>query len=212
MRQQASLGLDRTQRALFSRSGEWFRVIRGTETARVQGVRSSEKEPSRHYIYLRPTEDVKADDVLVSEPSAERFVVTEVRTQVLKGKVRCLHAFYQTPFEIEQEKKAVASQGGTFNIGTAHGSIIGNQQTATIHNTFDFAALDGEIDKRGGADTAELKAMIAEIKDILAKSEQVPRGVFTRFSDVMERHAWLAEPVAHIVLLWTLGRFKVPLG
>lgn len=212
MRQGLGINVERQLENIFSAAGEWFQVVRAGHPARLQGARNREKATSRHFIQFRPKETVQAEDILVSEVSGESFTVTQVERIVELGQFCGLKAFYKTQHEIEQEKKALAAQGPTFNIGTAHGSIIGTQQTATIHNKFDFAALDAQIDRQGGEDTAELKAMIAEIRDTLTQNEHVPSGVLARFSAVIERHAWIAEPVSHILLLWGLGQLKVPLA
>ena len=212
MKEDMGIELKDMLETIFEHAGEWFQVIRATEHFRVEGVRQHEKVTRRSYIELRPTEIIQVDDVLVSDLTGEKFSVTEVGRDVTMGQFYALKAFYKTQFETDQEKKVTASNSPVFNIGTAHGSIIGNQQTATIHNKFDFAALDAQIDKQGGTDAAELKAMIGEIRDTLTKNEHVPGGVLSRFSAVMERHAWIAEPVSHILLLWSLGRLGVPLA
>jgi hypothetical protein len=212
MKPGAGFGPEARLKVAHSTNGESFNVNPEIQTYQVTGSREKEKGSLRNYILLSPEEMVKAQDVLVSVASGEKFTIIEVRPQVHAGRVYALQAFYKTPFEVEQEKNSIASQGITFNIGTAHNSIIGNQQTATIHNAYDFVALDAKIDERGGEDAAGLKAMISEIREMLAENEHVPGGVLARFSAMIERNAWIAEPVSHILLLWGLGRLKVPLA
>ncbi len=108
-------------------------------------------------------------------------------------------------FEHQTSVAPPISAGPTFNMGNVYGSVVGTQETATIESpTFDFRVVELEIEERGGADAEDLKRMLAEIRQTLQQEEQLPRGVFARFSALMERNSWIAGSIAQAALQYVI--------
>ncbi len=97
------------------------------------------------------------------------------------------------------------SAGPTFNMENVYGSIVGTQETATVDNpTFDFRVVELEIEQRGGADVDELKRMVSEISETLQRQDQLPQGVFARYSALMELNSWIAGSITQAVLQYIM--------
>jgi len=94
------------------------------------------------------------------------------------------------------------------NIGTAYGSNVGTQGNASITNTFNFEALDREIEEKGKEDKEELRQMIAEIKELFEDSEKVKKGSLSKFSEMMQKHSWITGAVAKLGLDFLIGSHK----
>jgi hypothetical protein len=95
-----------------------------------------------------------------------------------------------------------------FNIGSVYGSNIATQGNATITNTFNFSALDQEIEERGGSDKEELRKMIYEIKELFEDSEKVKKGSLSKFSEIMQKHSWITGGISKMGLDFLIGNLK----
>ena len=91
----------------------------------------------------------------------------------------------------------------TFNVGNAYGSIFGTQQHAQIlQPNFEFNTLEEEIEERGGEDTEALKNMLREIRTTLEQQESLGRRSLEGWSELINRHSWIAGPIAQLLLLY----------
>lgn len=96
-----------------------------------------------------------------------------------------------------------ASTSVTFNVGNAYGSIFGTQQHAQIlQPNFEFNTLEKEIEERGGEDTEALKEMVREIRNTLEQQESLGRSRLAGWSELINRHSWIAGPIAQLLLLY----------
>ncbi|WP_067622868.1 hypothetical protein [Alicyclobacillus acidiphilus] len=169
-------------------AGERFAVIRNDElVGTVQGIRNSEDSPKRNYIGLYPNADVQDGDILRSEVSQELLFVEEASPEVVAGQLFQRKAFYLT--ERERKSESVKhSSSTTFNIHNSPGSIIGNQQTATLNYSTSVQDLMALIDQHETPDEEELRQLVEQIKAIMEGSEQAKGGILSRFSEVMQKN------------------------
>jgi hypothetical protein len=94
-----------------------------------------------------------------------------------------------------------ADRGPTFQFyGNVQGSVIGTHNTAERTNLFDFRSIEVEIEERGGEDTEELKAALAEVRNLVEAGESLDRGALSKFSGVMEKHSWFTGSVMQALL------------
>lgn len=185
-------------------AGEEFTVIRGgTEVKDLVGVRNSEQESHREYVGFFPNEDVQDGDVLRSKVSQELLHVVEAKPDVVAGRLFQRKAYYLTEKEIRRQSQS--QQPSTiYNIGNATGSMIGNQQVATLNLSQGPQALRQLIGESDSTDKEELYQLVEQLVAVLEGTQQVKRGVLGRFSEVVQRNAWITGPLATLALNWLL--------
>jgi hypothetical protein len=104
---------------------------------------------------------------------------------------------------VEGNSQQSAPTSVTFNVGNAYGSIFGTQQHAQIlQPNFEFKTLEEEIEERGGEDTEALKNMVREIRTTLEQQESLGRRRLEGWSELINRHSWIAGPIAQLLLLY----------
>lgn len=79
--------------------------------------------------------------------------------------------------------------------GNISGSIVGARDNAQLVNNFDFAAMQREIDEKGGVDHRELTQLRQEIEEMLSNSTQVDRGTLGRFARLIQRNSWITSHI-----------------
>jgi hypothetical protein len=186
--------------------GQSFAVERDGEHRTLQGRRENAKREIRSL----HDADVEDGDVLTCPASGETFHVVGVERRVVGDQVTHVTVTYETP--AQRTRRVMAEQrrdAPTFTITEAHNSIIGTQQHAHLAVTFDQRALDTEIDRHGGVDAAALKAMVAEIREMLDDQAKISKGSLVQYSELLERHSWIAGAVAQAVLGWATGSLKL---
>jgi hypothetical protein len=191
--------------------GEDFRLEREDELYVVEGI----KTRSTKEIKFRPGTDVRAGDWL-RDASGRRFYVYD--TDVQRGFERqpfALVASYQTEQEHEasQAQQPAPATNINFHVQNAYNSIFGTQQNAEMNNvTFDSGTVEAELDRaeeeierRGGRDEAELKELIAKVREAHERGEPLDRGRFAKYLGVIQRNGWIAGPVAGTLLSTVIG-------
>ena len=168
------------------------------------GLINTEQTTKRAYIGFMPGTDIEVGDILIN-PVGESVYVIETKTTFFMKKPHELKAYYQTELErhcVDQEPTSV------FHIQNAYGSIIGNNNQATVN----YNSAVSELKQAVAADSSEDKEQLEKIVSLLEMvvNNQVPpsKGLFSRFSAVMERHSWLSNAVAGAILSWLTS--KVP--
>ncbi len=96
----------------------------------------------------------------------------------------------------------LASVSNVFNFSGSniHGSVIGTHNTAELTNSFDFQAIEQQIEREGGEDKEELKRALAQVERLLERGEYLDRGALAQFSGAMERHSWFTGSVMQALL------------
>lgn len=162
------------------------------------GIKTREESSGRRFIGFIPGTDVKAGDTLLG-PSGETYYVIETDIQYARNKVIQVKAFIQN----EQERNSTNQpSAAVFNIQNAYGSVIGTNNQATIN----YNSAVSELKERVASDTSEDKEQLEKIVSLLEMvvNDQVPpsKGLFSKFSEVMERHSWISGSVAGAILSW----------
>ena len=98
---------------------------------------------------------------------------------------------------IEEDKKKSQNMGLTIGSIVAHGSnfVFGDVIDSTLSIDESITEIEKRIDAEGGEDAAELKALLAEVQELLEtmkKTGFVPKnnGLFTRLSNHLAKHGW----------------------
>ncbi len=182
--------------------GEVFAVERGDEMFRAKGIRTHDKRE----ILFEPSTDVRPGDWLEAD-SGHRFYVRDTDVQVADQQPFARRVSYQTAIEHQTAQESVQPQATTFNIfGPSYGSVIGNPQHAQIlQPTFTFGDLERSIDRFGGEDTEDLKAMVQELRITLESQDSLSRGKLLEYSDLLNRHGWITGPIAQLLLVYAIS-------
>lgn len=180
-------------------NAEVFTIVRGEITQKAEGVREVDR---REYIAFHPETDVRPGDYLRGTASGDELWVVDVESEMLEGRVVQTKAYYETAAECEER---LATQSPTLRIANAPTSIIFRQHSAAVTTTWDLRALEKQLEHRGGADSEDLKAFCAALRELLEHRKRIDRGALARFSALMERHSWLATPVAQALLEWAVS-------
>lgn len=180
-------------------SGHMFQVERNGEiVATLKGLDNHDSVTKQRYIGFLPGSDVKAGDWLINDQQ-ERYVVTDTQTSYFQSRPSNLKCYCQTQAEYVKQK---AQNSVVFNIGTATGSIIGTQGQATLSYAATIEQMHQKAEAEGGSDKAELEQIIALLEMVVNNQVPATKGLFSRFSAVMERHSWITNSVASAVIAW----------
>lgn len=164
---------------------------------RLDGLRNTEKSTGKKYIGFMPGTDIKANDVLINE-AGERVYVTEVETAYIQNQQpEQLKAFFIS----EAEKSIASTQTSVFNIQNAYNSIIGNQSISTINFSSAIEEMREKASKEN-EDKEQLDAVINLLEMIVNNQIQPSKGLFSKFSNLMEKHSWLTSSIASLLINW----------
>lgn len=188
--------------------GQKFYVRRGEVTDEVVGRRDARKR----LIMLAGHTVVHEGDIFTCPTSGDELIITNVDRTVVGPIAVKTTAEYETPKQREQRLADERRRSTpSFSIGpgaTFQGSIVGTQQHAQLTASFDQRAIEAEIERRGGEDVDALKAMVAEIREMLDDSNKISRGSLVHYSELLERHSWIAGALAQTMIGWLVSSFK----
>lgn len=92
--------------------------------------------------------------------------------------------------------------GSVFNIQNAYSSVIGNGNQTTVNQCPAIQELRLHVE----TDTSNDKELLMEIVDLLEKIIEgeisFSKGMFSKFSAVMERNPWMASAASETLLAW----------
>lgn len=152
--------------------------------------------PDSGHISFMPGADIQAGDTLVN-PSGDTYRIMRVETEYINKTPHFTKAFYQA------ENSGVQT---VFNIQNAYGSVIGN------NNSVNYISALEDLKQRISVETSPDKKDMEKIASLLEMivNEQIKpsKGLFSKFSEVMERHSWLSSSVAGAILSWL--QMKIP--
>ena len=168
------------------------------------GLINTEQSSGRAYIGFMPGTDIKPDDVLIN-PSGDQFYVIETLTDSFSGKPHQLKAYYQTKREHDSNQQACQS---VFHIQNAYGSVIGNNNQATINYNSTIENLKDRVSHEASSDKDDMEKIVSLLEMVVNNQVPPTKGLFSKFSEVMERHSWLSNSVAATVLGWLIS--KIP--
>lgn len=179
-------------RSMFKRnlqtSGKDFTVVRTSETAKGVLVNYN----CRQHIDFPIELDIHSNDWIVNSVG-EKLFVTEI--QECSPYKSC---YYLSEYEYNSRM----SQATTFNINAdkIENSIIGTQTNATISLSNDLEQIRKMIDESPSSDKDELHELLSLLEQQLKTNESIPKGIFSRFSAVMQRNSWISGAISSFLL------------
>lgn len=179
-----------------------FRIERnGCIISDLKGLPNHEQSTSKAYIGFLPGSDVVVGDWLIN-PSNERFYVHDTITDYFMGTVSQLKAYYQTVFEYN----STSATTNIFNIGTANGSVIGTQANVLLNYNDSLQNAKKLIASTDSPDKEELQQIITLLEMVVNNHVVPQKGLFSKFSDVMERNSWITSAISSTLLGWLMSQ------
>ena len=172
----------------------------GQADTTVKGLPVNKASSHGETITFLPDSDVKIGDVLVNL-GGDRFYVTDTRTDVINNIPMRLNVFCETEKEHARPKQKTEA---VYNIQNAYGSIIGNNNNATVHYNSTVSDLRERIAAEHSDDEdREAMEKVVDLLEMIVNNQIPPsKGLLSRFSDVLERHSWLSGSVAGALFSW----------
>lgn len=170
-------------RGILDNSTDVFQLERKSKVIQsVRGFYCGSKYPST--IQLVEDVEIHPDDWLIH--SHQRLHVLEAHAVRLGNMVEWMVKY-------ETEQAFLQSQNhasGSIHIGTVSGpSIIGNQQTATIHVGDSIEDIAKLISSLPSQDMEQLLPLLAELKKAEESGATLKKGSLAKFSDALKKHS-----------------------
>lgn len=176
-----------------------YSVIRnGNKINDCKGLPNSDSDG--RYIGFPAEYDIIVGDILIPN-SNEKFYVIDTIVDYWDGQPSQKRAYIQT----EAEHTASKPQTTTiFNIGSATGSIIGTQTNATLNYNSTIQSAKEQIEFSNSPDKEDLQKIISLLEMIVNNQLPPQKGLFSKFSAVMERNSWITGTIASAILNWLI--------
>jgi hypothetical protein len=182
------------------RHGVTFKIERnGKIVSCAPGLTNHESATSRAYIGMLKDADVTSGDWLIN-PENERFYVEDKVSDFAFGEFQQYKLFYLT--ESEYKQKNTASATNIFNIGTATGSVIGTQANVTLNYNESIQNAKEQIAASESPDKEDLQKLISLLEMLVNDQVTPQKGLFSKFSAVMERNSWITGSISAALLSW----------
>ena len=185
-------------------SGVSYQIERESEIRlEAIGLPNHDKAAGKPFVGFLPETDVQVGDWLVNE-AVERFYVQDVITQFVQKTPYQKKAYYLTSAEYKASDNA--RHPAVFNIASVHGSIIGTQANATLNYGGCITDMRTKIAEIDTSDSDELSQIVDLLEMILSNQTPLQKGMFSKFSDVMQRNSWITSAMMSGLLGWLLSR------
>lgn len=163
------------------------------------GLPNYEKATSKAFIGMLEDADVSVGDWLIN-PHKERFYVEDKISDYAFNEFQQYKLFYLT--EAQYESKKSPSSPATFHIENAYGSVIGTQSNVTLNYNDSIRNAKEQIASLDSPDQEELQQIISLLEMMVNNQVPPQKGLFSKFSAVMERNSWITGTITSALLNW----------
>lgn len=185
-------------KTLIHSQGILFTIERnGVSVSQSLGLLNHEKSTGKAYIGMLEDSHVLVGDWLIT-PHNDRFYIQDKKTDYVAGIFHQYKLFYLT----ETEYKNKSSDVATFHIENAYGSVIGTQSNVTLHYNDSIQKAKNQIDSTNSPDKQELQQIISLLEMVVNNQVPPQKGLFSKFSSVMERNSWITGTITSALLSW----------
>lgn len=199
MQNNAFKGLSTVFETFLNQSGQKFQIERNnTIIATYDGLTNTSSRGEK-YIGFRPTSDIQQGDWLINGVG-ERFYARDKKTDFIAGEPNQLKIYYDT--EAQYKNKQNQASPTVYNIGTANSSVFGNYNNVSISYNESLSNLKNEVLNSGSPDKEELQEIITLLEMIVNNKVPASKGIFSKFSEVMERNSWITGSIMSTILGW----------
>ncbi len=177
-----------------------FRIERNGELiSTALGLPNHEKATHKPYIGMLKNVDANIGDWLIN-PANDRFLIEDKVADFAFGEFQQYKMFYLT--EAQVKKKSATSASTIFNIGTATGSVIGTQSVVNMNYNDSIQNAKKQLESSASPDKEDLKQIINLLEMVVNNQVPVSKGLFSRFSAVMERNSWITGSISAALISW----------
>lgn len=164
------------------------------------GISNHEKSTHKPYIGFEPKTDIQRGDWVINSEN-ERFYIEDTITDYFMKEPNQLKAFYLT----ENEYLHSAPSGGNiFHIENAYGSVIGTQSHVVLNYNDTIQNAKQQISASSSPDKEDLQKIVSLLEMIVNNQVPPQKGLFSKFSAVMERNSWITSTVSSVILNWLI--------
>ena len=150
------------------------------------------------YVGFPAEYDILTGDILTPN-SNENFYVTDTLVDYWNGNPSQKKAYIQTESEHNNSHTPATA---VFNIGTANGSVIGTQTNVTLNYNESIQNAKEQIVASDSPDKEDLQKIISLLEMIVNDQVTPNKGLFSKFSAVMERNSWITGSISAALLSW----------
>lgn len=186
---------------LIERSGILYSVERNGEIiSQFKGLINTEQSTTKRYIGFYPDVDIQSEDILIN-PYGDKYHVSNREVQTFAGKPNQLKCFVTSETEYKRHSQSTAP---TFHIENAYGSVIGTQENVTLNYNESIKNAKELISSSDSEDKEELQQIVSLLEKVVDNQIPIQKGLFSKFSAVMERNSWIAGTISSTLLSWLL--------
>lgn len=168
-----------------------------------KGLKNTTKSNARRTFNFYPDTDIDVGDIIELSGTNFKYYVEEVEPKYWHGELDYIDAYYITLDEYAKKNKQPDSQT-VYNIGKASNSIIGNQQNAAINIGMTVDEFRKAIEANGEGEKEALNKIADMLQTVIDDNTPVSKGSFSKFSDLIAKHSWVATCLTQILLKWLI--------
>lgn len=184
--------------ALLRQLGQTFQIERNGEIVETtKGLVNRENDTKRDYIGFMPGSNVKPGDWVINSVN-ERLFIEDTLTAFERTSPLELRAFTVTESKFNSKSEAPIS----FHVQNAYGSVIGTQTTVNMKYTNSIKDAREQLENSNSPDKEELSQIITLLEMIVNEQVTPHKGLFSKFSAIMERNSWITGSISSALLGW----------
>ena len=184
------------------KTGQEFKISRNNNIiGETKGVPNYNKKAYDFYPYT----DIKINDWLINNCNSKYIIID--KENITMGPINCIRAYILSEFEYNQSKDN-NQPINNFNINTASNSIIGTQTNFTFNVGTDLDKIIEQINNSNSLDKKELLNLVEELKILSKSDEPIKKGMFSKFTETLQRNSWIMTPIANCLLSMTVQSMK----
>lgn len=163
------------------------------------GLPNHDQITAESFIGMLENADVEIGDWLIN-PNNERFYVKDKISDYAFHEFQQYRLLYLT--EAQYHSKQSMHSVTTFNIQNAYGSVIGSQSSVVMNYNAAIQNAKKEIEASNSPDKEDLDKIISLLEMIVNNQLSPQKGLFSKFSSVMERNSWITGTITSTLLGW----------
>ena len=181
---------------LIQSHGILFQIERNGEIITTAlGLPNHDQITAESFIGMLENADVEIGDWLIN-PNNERFYVKDKISDYAFHEFQQYRLLYLT--EAQYHSKQSMHSVTTFNIQNAYGSVIGSQSSVVMNYNAAIQNAKKEIEASNSPDKEDLDKIISLLEMIVNNQLSPQKGLFSKFSSVMERNSWITGTITSI--------------
>lgn len=187
--------------SFIERSGIMYSIERNSKIiSEHKGLINTEQSTGKRYIGFYPDVDIQTGD-FVTNPFGDKYYVSNREIQTFTGKPHQLKCYI---ISIAEYEKLSLPTTATFHIENAYGSVIGTQTNVTLNYNDSIQRAKEQIASIDSPDKQELQQIISLLEMVINNQVPPQKGLFSKFSAVMERNSWITGTISSTLLSWLM--------